>query len=451
MSLTTSKNLLCLGVLGLSVLSPTMSYANNSKLSSIGGLTFGTQGEDPYWFAIGGQLKFDAVAFEGNNFSKGTQFRSGLNLRAGDLNLDGGIGEDISYTISIESDSDRKFNIEDAWVTYHGWWENFTISAGQVCTAFSLESASSGKWIPFMERSMPTIAFGPNVHGLGIMANKWGKHYSINASVTTPQKGYDTDTNRSDRLGTSGRLTIAPWRDDCNIFQVGLSGNYERVSSKRYQITPELRARNTVAVLDTGVATRLNAMNDVKSINTYGIELSFQHGPFYTQAEYQKEFVRRTAMDNNLVVASRQPLDKLKFHGYHVLAAYVLTGETRKFSERNGTFNQVIPDSDCGAWEIAARYSFINLRDKTIASTGVSGDGGVDGGTANSITFGINYYLNKNVKIAANYIRSVQVQPDAIHSADYTAATNQAIPGDYADYEIRRKLNIFGARIQVVF
>jgi phosphate-selective porin OprO/OprP len=45
-----------------------------------------------------------------------------------------------------------------------------------------------------------------------------------------------------------------------------------------------------------------------------------------------------------------------------------------------------------GAWQAGVRYSWIDLTDK-----------GLNGGTAQDLTFGLNWYLNPNLKIQWNY------------------------------------------------
>src|SRR5436189_82756 len=49
--------------------------------------------------------------------------------------------------------------------------------------------------------------------------------------------------------------------------------------------------------------------------------------------------------------------------------------------------------SGLGAWQIGARFSYVNLNDKA-----------VQGGLIYDWTFGLNWFLNPNVKFQANYI-----------------------------------------------
>jgi phosphate-selective porin OprO/OprP len=46
-----------------------------------------------------------------------------------------------------------------------------------------------------------------------------------------------------------------------------------------------------------------------------------------------------------------------------------------------------------GAWEVAARYSYVNLN-----------DGPIQGGVFSGLTLGVNWYLSSNLKVQMEYI-----------------------------------------------
>jgi phosphate-selective porin OprO/OprP len=143
------------------------------------------------------------------------------------------------------------------------------------------------------------------------------------------------------------------------------------------------------------------------------LEIAGQNGPLYGEVEYQRVFVTRPA-----------GADRLHFDGFHILASYVLTGEAKTFKEYNGTFGQVKPASAKGAWEIAAKYSVLNLNNKDI-----------HGGKGKNTVLGLNYYVNNNVKVAGEFMHSIQ---------------DASIPATLANHE-KRNLNIIGLRLQAVF
>lgn len=408
-----NKNYLKLGVLGLGLISSSLSFADGFTMGKSGGLMYGSK-QDPYWFSLGGQLKFDAIAFLGNNASRDTEFKSNsLNFRTAAFSVGGGFGKDWSYYLSFEMDgsagNSRRLTLEDAYVTYGGW-NNTELSVGQVNSAFNLENTASGKWIPFLERSAPTQVFGPSGGGLGVSLANWSDSYSFNASATVPkQADHDANKTQSDRWSTSARIVYLPYKQGNKIFQVGASGHYENIHNVNFSSLPEVKARRAVKVVNTTSANGTTSINS-KNLYTWDVEVSGQNGPLYAEIEYQKVQVNRPSSQN---------LSKLHFDGYHAQVAYVLTGESRAYNSKNGTFNQVVPNSADGAWEIAARYSHLNLNDKDI-----------QGGKMNNITLGVNWYASSNIRVTGNYIRSKMQER---YNADK-----------------KRNLNIFGLRLMAV-
>ncbi len=86
------------------------------------------------------------------------------------------------------------------------------------------------------------------------------------------------------------------------------------------------------------------------------------------------------------------------------MASYFLTGEHRKYKESSGAFSRVKPKSNfldgkggLGAWEVAARYSEIDLNDP---------DAGILGGEVRDFTVGVNWHLNPNARVMLNYVMS---------------------------------------------
>lgn len=102
------------------------------------------------------------------------------------------------------------------------------------------------------------------------------------------------------------------------------------------------------------------------------------------------------------------------------MAAICLTGEHRPYRTERGIFGGIQPKNNFGsnggwgAWEVAARYSHIDLNDK-----------GVGGGELGDFTFGMNWYLNPNVRFMFNYV--------------------------HADLEDSGEANIIQSRFQVAF
>jgi phosphate-selective porin OprO/OprP len=80
-----------------------------------------------------------------------------------------------------------------------------------------------------------------------------------------------------------------------------------------------------------------------------------------------------------------------------------LTGESRTWNPKLGAFNRVVPlrplklkpgdgDRGFGAVEVGVRYSYLDLSDKLVRA-----------GRLQSVTLGLNWYMNTSAKMQFNY------------------------------------------------
>jgi phosphate-selective porin OprO/OprP len=86
--------------------------------------------------------------------------------------------------------------------------------------------------------------------------------------------------------------------------------------------------------------------------------------------------------------------------GAYIQTGFFLTGETRPYNTATGTFARVKPnnsfdpgDGKWGAWEIATRFSFLDMNDS-----------GMKGGKEYDVTAGLNWYLYSNLRLMFNYV-----------------------------------------------
>ena len=138
----------------------------------------------------------------------------------------------------------------------------------------------------------------------------------------------------------------------------------------------------------------------------YNGELAVVQGPFSVQAEATKADVHRLG-----------GLSTASFWGGYAFVSFFLTGESRPYLASEGEWDRVFPTSSKGAWEVAARLSTMDLDD---ASTGVLG------GKGTNITVGLNWYINGNFKLMADYVH-VNLNGNAVPDQ------GTAIPGDKFD------------------
>jgi phosphate-selective porin OprO/OprP len=102
--------------------------------------------------------------------------------------------------------------------------------------------------------------------------------------------------------------------------------------------------------------------------------------------------------------------DRSQVDGAYVQASWFLTGENRAYKTSSGVFGRVTPrrsfdpqNGGWGAFELAARYSFIDINDPDL-NAGTLAPAGGGGGKEQNVTAGINWYLFSNLRLTANYV-----------------------------------------------
>lgn len=434
-------------VAGLSaVLSGAANAHTNMQVESQGGLKVFNPADNDYWFSLGGRLNLDEVIFSGSTADKGTNFASGGNIRRALLKFGGGLGDDLCYNLMLNFDGTNvRFN--DLWLgtsaEFGGLVDKAWVRLGQFTPPTSIDDASNYGTLNnnvFMESALATSAFSTPTQVLGVQASaSFVDTTVLSAALYQPSKQDTTNfgnNQKSDRLGGSLRLSFVPVRMDDTVLHVGAVGRYQSVNKNGntnarstqdnlFWTAPEARARQLNNSVDNAGNLLVNTGSNTiraKSYNVATLEGLGIWGPTSAQAEYYRTSVQRVPLSG---ASSSADLGTLKFEGWHMQGAYLLTGETREYDFATGTLRNPTPAQKCGAWEIAARYSFVNLNDRNIV-----------GGSEHNTTLGLNWFATENVYAAANYIRA-NIRPNAAAFARNTAA--------------KRQLNIFGLRVGVSF
>ncbi len=268
------------------------------------------------------------------------------------------------------------------------------LRAGHFKEPFGLEELTSSKYITFLERALPMETFAPSRNlGVAIFDTAYDERATWAAGVfrDTDDNGNVTDDGA---YSLSGRVTCLPWYEDegASLLHLGAAYSYRNPPSDavRYDADPEAHP------LDSFVDTNSVGSDEVSLL---GLEAAWVQGPLSLQGEY-------VFADADLKSSSGSG----NFTGWYAQASYFLTGEHRKYKPANGVFSRVRPkenfgfDGGAGAWEVALRYSSVDLDDS-----------GVAGGELDDITAGLNWYLNPNTRIMWDYVHA---DKDNVGNAD---------------------------------
>lgn len=313
---------------------------------------------------IMGRVHLDYAVYDDDVANLG----DGGELRRGRLGAQGNLAENWGYKVEYDF-AGGEATVKDAHLTYEGFGPG-ELKIGQFKHRMSLSNLTSSKYGTFMERALPTaFVFG---YGLGVGYTWNGPMHSIQVS------GYGQDINESgvdEGLGANLRGVWTPIRAEGRVVHLGAAIAREQAPDEtdtvRFRARPESHVTD-VRLVDTGT------IDGVDSITRAGVEAAWVHGPLSVQGEYLQVDVDR---DNG---------DDFRGNGWYVYGSWILTGESRPYSA-TGNFNRLTPDSPSGAWEVALRYSEIDLD-----------DGPVAGGDEQNVTLALNYYATSHLRFQLN-------------------------------------------------
>jgi phosphate-selective porin OprO/OprP len=310
--------------------------------------------------------------------------------------------------------------IENAYLSYTGlkpFGGRMAIEGGVMDLAYTLDEATSSNDIAFMERASSSVV-AMNIAAGDFRSAVGGRWYNdrfwAGAYVTGPTTGAIHSASSVNPPGTTEQYgavaRVAGQIVSGKDYSLHIGGDAQWLIQPPHNLIantqtltlsdrPELRIDPTT-ILTTG------AIAGVSGAQVYSIEAAATYGPLWLQGEYYWFNVDRNAF---------APTPSLKFEGGYAQAAFVLTGETRPYKPASASYGGITPahpfslsGGGWGAWEIAARYSTIDLNDRIAFANGIAG------GRQTVYTLALNWYVNGNVRFMLDYLHgniNKQVSP----------------------------------------
>jgi phosphate-selective porin OprO/OprP len=301
-----------------------------------------------------------------------TDLNDDIEIRKLRLHLRARLFQDWRFKIDGEFSPDRDVDWRNLWVSYRGF-ERVDIRVGNRISPAGLDAATSSDNLTFMERSLadaltPGFQFGGSVR-------TWSPFGSATVGVFSAPVFEKNDRNHSKGVSVASRLTFAPWIGENHVLHLGMSGVYRALgNSSQYRVRTRPEVGSLGRLINTG---RIRGIDDAF---TFGVEAAIVNGPFSAQGEYLRTELFR-------------PGSNLMFNGGYIQGSVFLTGESRPYSVPWGSFRWIEPKRTLGALEFALRWSRLDLDDSEIR-----------GGNENNYTVGVNWYLNKNVRLMFNAV-----------------------------------------------
>jgi phosphate-selective porin OprO/OprP len=425
---------------------------------------------------ITGFLQFDSVWYAQDrlNTAEVGDAQDATGIRRARLAILGKVAAKTLYQLEVDFAAAGRPSFFDNYLEQERLPLLGAVRIGQYLQPFSVDAMSGFRNLPFLERSLPFLAFVP-FRRVGIMASNnsedertyWAYSGFKTGGFNNAPMGdsqFAMDIGDVGGYSFSTRIThlLVYENDDHNIWHVGAaydfsalgaddakgtgtSGNAGGGPHAFYQAktTPEFgplgQVQNSqnfgsaVNFTPTFVDTGRYAAH---SFNLVGLESVLQNGPFSFQSEWMLTEV-------NSVVGP------IVYHGAYAEAMYRLTGENRPYDKKLAALKNVVPFNDFitfgkegggvrgwGAWEIAGRLSYVELRNpnslsghyfngSTVAPlyNASSKTGAVGNGTLTDTTLGLTWFLNGHSKLQFNWIHaflnnSAPVSPHGFSQAD---------------------------------
>lgn len=357
----------------------------------------------------GGRIQLDGHSSSGDPayqpfLADGTEFRRARLFVEGDLNgytrfkAQYDFADEIDRSATDSAGNTVQFDdapaFKDVYLELHELPGVGAIRFGHFKEPFSLEELTSSNHNTFMERALPNL-FAPS-RNTGIMLHNQHAGGRLTWAVGGFAETDDEGTARSGSTNISGRFTGLPWyRDDNRFLHLGLGLSLRMPDAGTVEFSTRPEADLGGEPISTGT------ISNVDDLTLLSAEAAMVFKRFSVQGEYF-----RTDLDDGATDPG--------FDGWYLYGSFWLTRrDHRSYDKSAGAFGRVQPATPfdplkggAGAWEVALRYSQLDLSETPNGAAPPTGSTAQVGGEIRNLTIGINWHLNDFTRFMFNYVNS---------------------------------------------
>lgn len=319
--------------------------------------------------------------------------------------IEGTVAERFDYRLMLDFPSGSPTSagnnglVQDAYLNtrIYPWLQ---VQVGKFKEPVGLERLQSGANLLFIERGYPTQLVpnrdvGLQVHG-DVLGG--GLRYEVGVFNGVANGGSGDNEQADDEKDVAARLFATPFVKSDNDWLrgvgFGVAGTYgEQDGALRSLVSP---GQQTFFSYTTGAGT-VAAPNVTADGNIWRVspQAYYYVGPFGVFGEYviSSQEVRQTA-------GAAITLDTLRNKAWQVAASWFLTGEENSFKAVTPQNPFKFGGEGWGAFELTARYGELDVDDDTFP---IFASAATSASKATSWGAGVNWHLNRNVKLSLNY------------------------------------------------
>jgi phosphate-selective porin OprO/OprP len=259
-----------------------------------------------------------------------------------------------------------------------------SVTLGKQKAGAGMAMLENGRDISFMERSTMSTAFAfVDSHLVGVRFSNTVADGRMTWSAGWFNNWLDDGLSFSESGQIyAGRVTglAVEAESGRRMLHLGASAAYRQAPNGSFEVKSRPEVYEARDFVNTGPFPARHS-------TSIGGELAAVEGPVTVSAEYTSTPISSPETGNP------------HFSGYYVAAAWVLTGETRPYNHEVGVFEAIRPAAPFsfkhggpGAWEVATRYSSIDLT-----------SGAVQGGKFDRLSGALSWYPTSQFRFEFNY------------------------------------------------
>lgn len=289
---------------------------------------------------------------------------------------------------------------------YAGWRRipEFSLRVGQFKESFGQEQTTPDRFLDFDERAEGDKFTPQRDTGIGAYGTIAKGLFTYEVGYFNGQGRVAADANKGKE--EAGRVRVQPFAssDESFLFKylrLGIAGTIAAV-----QDAPVSAFTSNTSYLNVNyLTTAAVATNTLDGARTrWGGEFTWNYGPVGVRAEAWRR--------NDTVDTAATARETVRTTAWNAQASWLITGEKKPIENRvlpNSPFS--LDNDTWGAFEVAVRVDRVHI-DDDIFTLGIA----AQVGNANVVTgysFGVNWYLTRNIRISPNVYWEVTDDPIA--------------------------------------
>jgi phosphate-selective porin OprO/OprP len=362
-----------------------------------------------------GRIDADAVLASQSNASKAQigDLQNAYGFRRARLGAQGTVGTSSRWVAEVDF-AGGDVRLRDTYVALTALPGVREVVVGYAREPFSLEGATSARFITFLERS-PLNELDPT-RNWGVTGYWWPDNERVlfaTGFFRTNTTSGGLSIGDDDNWAVTTRLTGLPVYEDRDgpfrLVHVGGAFSHRLPPGGVVRYAPDAQS-SLIDVSDNPVSPLLPRVDvPASSHQLYNLQAAAVYGPASVQGEWFGTAIQQRGAG------------VVFFHGFYADASYFLTGEHRGYNRQRAAFDRVnvlrplvrtdgLHSAGCGAVELAVRLTVSDF-DSANLPPPPAPVGAPTGTVLYQATFGANWYLNDYTRLMANYTVAVPAAP----------------------------------------